>query len=96
MDESFEADTQYSKRKWKKRGNLYFKRNAQCPRTNSRETSTDVIGCLAITKFFNTGCFIISDPTFSVYKMVIFWALWSEILDSEISLIYILLTTSGF
>ena len=44
----------------------------------------------------NTGCFIISDPTFSVYKMVIFWAFWSEILDLEISLIYILITTSGF
>ena len=44
----------------------------------------------------HTGCPIISVPTFSVYKMVILWAFWSEILVLEISIIYILITTSGF
>ena len=63
------------------------------------KVSFDIATLLAIflepqTRY--TGCPRIGDPNLSVNKMVIFWDLWPEILDLEISLIYILQTTSRF
>ena len=44
----------------------------------------------------NTGCPRIGVPNLSAHKMVFFWDLWPEILNLEISHIYILLTMSSF
>ena len=63
---------------------------------NSLNKGVRIFVATAVPGTPNTGCPIISDPTLSIYKMIILGALWSEILDLEISLIYILLTTSGF
>ena len=43
-----------------------------------------------------TGCSLIAETCFNVHKMIIFWALRSETLDLEISLIYILISTFRF
>ena len=39
-----------------------------------------------------TGCSLIAETCFSVHKIIFFWALRSEILDFETSLIYILIS----